>query len=69
MIFDLVYHPRRTRLIRQAEAVGQKAVGGLPMLVHQAVAAFAFWTGHEPTAAVMAEAAHKLAARRRDDAR
>ncbi len=55
-VYDLVYNPRRTRLIQQAEAAGCQAVNGLGMLVQQGVKAFALWTGQKPDTAVMAAA-------------
>lgn len=44
-VADVVYHPRKTRLIRDAEAAGCVAVPGLGMLVEQAAAAEAIWYG------------------------
>lgn len=44
-LYDLVYKPRRTLLIRQAEAAGARAVGGIGMLAEQGAAAFELWTG------------------------
>ena len=38
-VVDVVYNPRRTALVLQAEALGLPCTGGLPMLVMQAVAA------------------------------
>jgi len=52
-VFDLVYNPRTTRLMRQAQAAGARAVDGLGMLVHQGAEAFALWTGVEPPVEVM----------------
>lgn len=42
-IFDAVYNPKKTKLIRTAEELGIKAVGGMAMLVWQAVKAHEFW--------------------------
>ncbi len=50
IVYDIVYTPERTRLLRQAEAAGLQTVGGLGMLVHQGLASFRLWTGITPDA-------------------
>ncbi|MDD3243582.1 MAG: shikimate kinase [Eubacteriales bacterium] len=50
-VLDVIYNPRRTRLIAQAEALGVPCGSGLPMLVHQAAASHALFTGDAPDAA------------------
>jgi shikimate dehydrogenase len=45
VVFDMVYNPARTRLLRLAELAGARPVGGLSMLVHQGAEAFELWTG------------------------
>ena len=44
-VFDAVYNPARTALLRLAERLGKKAVGGMGMLVFQAAAAEEIWQG------------------------
>jgi shikimate dehydrogenase len=56
-VFDIVYNPLETRLLREAKENGAKVVDGLGMLVHQGAAAFELWTGHEPPVEVMRKAA------------
>lgn len=42
---DLVYNPRRTRLLDAARVAGATPIDGLGMLLHQGAAAFSLWTG------------------------
>ncbi len=56
-VFDLVYNPCQTKLLRQARAAGSKVIGGLGMLVHQGAAAFELWTGEKAPVETMHEAA------------
>ncbi len=44
-VFDLVYDPPVTPLVRGARARGARAINGLTMLVHQALASFEIWSG------------------------
>ncbi|MCL4459773.1 MAG: shikimate dehydrogenase [Chloroflexi bacterium] len=53
LVFDLVYNPRETLLLRQARQAGARTIGGLAMLIHQAASAFHLWTGVEPPLEVM----------------
>ena len=48
IVYDLVYNPAETALVRQARQRGLKAVNGLGMLVEQAALAFECWTGKRP---------------------
>jgi shikimate dehydrogenase len=57
LVYDLVYNPRQTRLMKQAREMGLTALNGLGMLVHQAAAAFSIWTGVAPSIEVMRDAA------------
>lgn len=56
-VFDLVYRPRQTQLLRQAAAAGAKTIDGLGMLIYQAALAFEIWTGQWPSIDVMRRAA------------
>ena len=55
MIYDLVYNPRETKLVRDARAQGLQATTGLGMLVEQAALAFEIWTGHKPSREILFE--------------
>lgn len=48
-VFDLIYNPGETMLIKKAKAMGKKAVGGMAMLVWQAVSAHKIWDNDEYT--------------------
>jgi len=56
-VYDLVYNPPTTRLLRDATARGCRTIGGLEMLVAQAREQFRWWTGSKPHSGVMREAA------------
>ena len=62
-VFDMVYAPPETALLRAARAFGLRASGGLPMLLYQGAAAFALWTGYEAPIAVMRAALSTASAR------
>lgn len=55
-IYDVVYNPRETLLVKRARAAGLQATTGLGMLVEQAALAFSRWTGCDPPSAVMRQA-------------
>jgi len=44
-VFDTVYNPIETRLLREARAAGALCVSGLEMFVNQAAGQFEIWTG------------------------
>ena len=46
-LFDAVYNPKKTKLIKTAEELKIKTVGGMAMLVWQAVKAHEIWYGGE----------------------
>jgi shikimate dehydrogenase len=56
VVADIVYVPRETPLLRAAAARGLSAVGGLGMLLHQAVPGFAAWFGVTPVVDAEVEA-------------
>jgi 3-dehydroquinate dehydratase / shikimate dehydrogenase len=67
-VYDLVYNPPATRLLREAASAGCETIGGLDMLVEQAQEQFLWWTGVKPAPGVMCAAAlARLAEFRRDE--
>ena len=57
VVFDIVYNPLETRLLREAAKVGAKTVNGVGMLVHQGAEAFKIWTGKEAPVEIMRKVA------------
>ena len=58
-VYDLIYNPPATRLLRDAAAAGCTTFGGLDMLVAQAQEQFSWWTGIKAPAGVMRAAAER----------
>jgi len=52
-IYDLVYNPRETKLVKDARAKGLSATTGLGMLIEQAALSFEIWTGRDPSREIM----------------
>jgi shikimate dehydrogenase len=48
VVFDIIYHPLETPLLREARAAGLQTIDGVKMLVNQGAASFALWTATEP---------------------
>jgi len=63
IICDIIYHPLKTRLLKEAQRVGAKTIGGLDMLVRQGVLAFEKWTGQKPRERIMRNEALRLLSR------
>ena len=57
LVYDLVYNPVETQLLKEARAAGCETIGGLEMLIAQAALQFALWTGTRPDAQVMRRSA------------
>lgn len=45
LVYDVIYTPRKTKFLRQAEECGCKTRNGFGMLINQGIAAFEIWTG------------------------
>jgi 3-dehydroquinate dehydratase/shikimate dehydrogenase len=57
LVYDLVYNPLETPLLREAARAGAGILGGIQMLVYQGAASFEMWTGQPAPVSVMLEAA------------
>lgn len=56
LVTDIIYNPRRTRLLEEAAACGCRTMNGMYMLLYQGAEAFRLWTGEEmPVEAVRAK--------------
>ena len=58
LVYDLVYNPTETQLLREAKDAGCDTLEGLSMFVAQAEEQFKLWTGSAPPAGAMEKAAH-----------
>ena len=59
-VFDVVYNPLQTRLLREAKEAGVRTIDGLEMLVWQGAIAFEKWTGEKAPVDVMRQSAQSL---------
>jgi shikimate dehydrogenase len=48
LVYDVIYNPKKTVLIKLAQKNGYKTINGIDMLIHQALAAEQIWTGKTP---------------------
>lgn len=53
LVFDLIYNPRETKLLKAAKRKGLRTLNGLAMLFYQAVQSFEIWTGRRAPYKVM----------------
>lgn len=63
IVFDTVYNPQETLLLREAKEKGARTVDGLGMLLFQGAKAFEIWTGKEAPITVMADALRRMSRR------
>lgn len=66
IVFDIIYNPLKTRLLKDAQKRGARVINGIEMLVWQGAAAFALWTGENASLEVMRLAALKGVERHED---
>lgn len=55
-VYDTIYRPAETALLKTADDAGARTANGLSMLLHQGVKAFEIWTGRKAPLAVMRRA-------------
>lgn len=55
-VYDMIYRPAETALLKAAQAAGCRTANGLGMLLHQGAKAFEIWTGQPAPLAVMRRA-------------
>lgn len=67
-LFDLVYNPAETKLVKMAKAKGLQTIPGLEMFVHQGARQFEIWTGKPAPVAEMAYVVTKALERRAAEA-
>lgn len=54
-VFDVIYNPKETRLLREAKAAGCKTANGMYMLLYQGAASFKLWTGEDMPVEIIKE--------------
>ncbi|MCL6545032.1 MAG: shikimate dehydrogenase [Bryobacteraceae bacterium] len=59
VVFDMVYNPLETLLLRRAQEQGKTVIAGLEMFLEQAARQFEIWTGQSAPRAVMERAARE----------
>lgn len=57
LVYDLVYNPGLTPLLREADQAGAASLGGITMLVYQGAASFEIWLERPAPVGVMMDAA------------
>ena len=58
-VMDIIYNPLKTRLLKEAQNLGCKTIGGLSMFVYQGAFQFELWTGESAPIDVMTAAVEK----------
>ena len=57
LVYDVIYNPMKTLLLKEAENIGLETVSGLDMLIYQGAKALEIWTGKMPDVQTMKIAA------------
>ena len=60
ILYDLVYNPLRTLMLREGEKANSTLIGGIDMLVHQGAKSFELWFEMEAPTDVMLKSAKSV---------
>jgi len=60
VVFDIVYNPLKTRLLKEAAAAGAQTISGIDMLAWQGALSFEKWTGKSAPVDLMRQEAVKM---------
>jgi shikimate dehydrogenase len=66
VVFDIVYNPLKTRLLKEAAAAGAQTISGIDMLAWQGALSFEKWTGKAAPVDLMRREAVKMLERHED---
>jgi len=66
LVFDLIYSPRKTAFMQEAETRGARTINGLGMLLYQGAAAFKIWIKLDPPIDFMKEVLEETIASKGD---
>ena len=55
-VYDMIYRPAETALLKEAKAAGCRVANGLGMLLYQGAGALELWTGQKPPITIMRDA-------------
>ena len=67
LVFDIVYNPIKTRLLREADIAGAKTTSGIDMLIWQGALAFEKWTGRKAPVELMKDETIRLLAEKHEE--
>jgi shikimate dehydrogenase len=56
LVYDLIYNPAETKLVKLAKEEGAGGCGGLGMLLYQGMRSFEIWTGKKAPQKIMSQA-------------
>jgi shikimate dehydrogenase len=59
-VFDIIYNPLPTRLLREAKAAGAMTIDGLEMLVQQGAVSFEKWTAKQAPVDIMRKSVESI---------